>query len=321
MDEGILGPLGLTHTTFGIPATTDFGVIPANDEETSGWSNDLGIRSPGGSLFSSTNDLVRAGRAILSSSLLPPAQTRRWFDYATQTSYPGAQVGTPWEPMNLQDNTTGRLVTLHTKGGDTDMYHAKLVLSRAHDMGYVVLTAGTAAVAGEEDTRGPLTNALGDALIPAMEAAARREAIANYAGTYADEATNSSIVISVDEGRMGLTLGEWTTNGIPSFEALELLMGMDLSEPRLYPTTLTSVCTKSGSCSEQYVCRTGWRAVFMPQTQTDVVMDPCLGAWGLVGASTYGGRGLDDWVFELGEDGKATGVEFRAARMTLKKVV
>ncbi|KAH8896095.1 beta-lactamase/transpeptidase-like protein [Thozetella sp. PMI_491] len=318
MDQDIFQPLGMTHTTFSTPETTDFGVVPKNDTATWGWSHDIGIRGPGGGLFSSTNDMVRAGRALLSSSLLPPAQTRHWFDFVTQTAYLNSQVGTPWELTNLQDNSTGRLVTLHTKGGDLDYYHAKLVLSRAHDIGYVVLTAGTANVAGSDDIRGPLTNAIGNALIPAMEAAARREAMVNYAGTYIDEPTNTSVVISVDGDRMGLRLGNWISNGISAADALSEALGFGELSPRLYPTTLKSMCAKDSDAG-QYVCRTGWRTVFVQQTQTNSVMDPCLGAWGLVDALTWGGRGVDDWVFNVGEDGKAVALEFRAASTTLKR--
>ncbi|KAH8895648.1 beta-lactamase/transpeptidase-like protein [Thozetella sp. PMI_491] len=312
MEQSIFEPLGMTHSTYTIPKTTDFGVIPGGNETLAGWTLDIGIDNAAGSLFSSTNDLIRAANSIMTSSLMPPAVTRRWFNFRTQTAYPSAQVGAPWEISNIEDKSTGRLLTVHTKAGDVGKYHAELVLSRAHDVGYVVL------IAGNSELRNKLTNVVGETLLPALEVVSRRQAEAYYTGTYVDTTTNSSVVIQVDDDRMGLQAVNWTTNGIRTIEALKTTLKADLfSEPRLYPSTLKSLCARNDG--DSYVCRTGWRAVIITPTEVETVMDTCLFAWANVGGQTYGDRGLDDWVFELGEDGKATALEIRVARVTLKR--
>ena len=49
------------------------------------------------------------------------------------------------------------------------------------------------------------------------------------------------------------------------------------------------------------------------------VQDPGLMQWTSLGAPTYGARTLDDWVFEMGEDGKSKVVDVRMLRLKLTR--
>lgn len=44
-------------------------------------------------------------------------------------------------------------------------------------------------------------------------------------------------------------------------------------------------------------------------------------AWGTVGHVKYGQKTLDDWVFEMGEDGQAVALHLRALRVKLQRVM
>jgi len=53
-------------------------------------------------MFTSSTDLSNLGRAILRSTLLKPAMTRRWMKPFSFTSDPKAMVGMPWGVRRLE---------------------------------------------------------------------------------------------------------------------------------------------------------------------------------------------------------------------------
>src|SRR4051812_47844033 len=68
-----------------------------------------------GGYFSTTNDMAKIGKAILNSTPLPQAQTRRWLKAATLTADVNLGVGSPWEIFRTRIG--GRTVDLYTKNG------------------------------------------------------------------------------------------------------------------------------------------------------------------------------------------------------------
>ncbi|KAH8807394.1 beta-lactamase/transpeptidase-like protein [Xylogone sp. PMI_703] len=317
--ESIFNTLGMDHSSFEATPSSG-GVIPGGIASKVGWDLDLGQTSPSGSVYSSTADMVKAGQAILQSTLLSPALTRRWLKPLIQTGYTSTAVGAPWEIRYLLSRNQ-RMFQLYTKQGDLGSYHAALVLSPEHDLGWVVLTAGTAD-SDAPSVRESLMNVFGDTFLPAAERQARDDAVLNFSGTYVDDATNSSAIILVgDDGRPGLGISSLVSHGVELIgleSPLIQVYGAGQSG-RLYLSQLRTVSKKADGTGN-YASRLGFRATFFNETQPGKVQDPCLDAWTALGAPLYGSVALDDWVFEMGEDGKAEALLVRIARLRLVRL-
>ncbi|KAI0451260.1 beta-lactamase/transpeptidase-like protein [Xylaria acuta] len=314
----IFEALAMTNSSFSRKPSSG-GVIPGGNESQVGWNEDLGPTSPAGSIYSSTSDMVKAGQAILQSRLLSPAQTRRWLKPLAQTGYLSTAVGAPWEIRYLALSDQ-RVSQLYTKQGDEGTYHAALVLSPEHDLGWVVLAADTTGMnAGR--IRETLMNSFGDLFLPVAESQAENEASVNFAGTFTDEATNSSVRIQAGpSGSPGLLVTDLVSRGaqvIGPESPLIQIYGVGQSA-RLYPSNLRATSRSKGG-SGTYDSRLGFRATYFNATQPNKIQDPCLTAWTALGAPLYGQVALDDWVFQMREDGQAEALDVGFVRLTLER--
>ncbi|KAH8889003.1 beta-lactamase/transpeptidase-like protein [Thozetella sp. PMI_491] len=315
----IFKPLGMENSSFQATPISG-GVIPGNNASEVGWDTDLGQNSPSGSVYSSAADMIKAGQAILQSTLLSPSQTRRWFKPLVQTGYLSTAVGAPWEIRYLEF-PNNRMVQLLTKEGDLGTYHAALILSPEHGLGWVVLTAGT-PTANASSIRTALTNAFGDIFLPAAQNQTGVEAGPRFAGEYVDTTTNSSVtILAGDNGRPGLGVPSLISRGVELIGPASPLIQVYGAgqQGRLYPSQLRTVSRRSDG-QGSYESRLGFRATFFNETQPGAVQDPCIMAWTALGAPVYGQRSLDDWVFEMQEDGIATALEVRMLRIKLARV-
>lgn len=318
--NNIFKALGMNESSFSEPPSSG-GVIPGGDPSAVSWDLDMGPTSPSGSLYSSTSDLVKAGQAILQSTLLSPAQTRRWFHPRMQTSRVGAAVGAPWEIRYLTLPEGQRTTQLFSKQGDTGGYHAVLSLSPEHGLGWVVLTAGTMDSTAPA-VRETLMNSFANNFLPAAETQARDEAVTNFAGTYTHKATNSSVTIKVDSaGRPGLLVKALMSRGVMAIgpESPFISIYGAGQSARLYPSNLRTISRKRDD-SGDYDSRLGFRATFFNSTEDGQIQDPCLMAWTAPGTPLYGQVALDDWVFEMGEDGRSEFLDVRMFRLRMKRV-
>lgn len=68
-----------------------------------------------------------------------------------------------------------------------------------------------------------------------------------------------------------------------------------------------------------YDSRLGFRTTYFDATQPGEIQDPCLTAWTALGAPLYGQVALDDWVFEMREDGQAEALDVRLLRLNMKR--
>ena len=241
ISKSIFSVLDMKHSSFEETPLSG-GVIPGNNASEVGWDLDFGQTAPAGSTYSSTADMVKAAQAILQSTLISPAQTRRWLKPMIQTGYLSTAVGAPWEIRYL-NFPNQRMVQCHTKQGDVGSYHTALALSPEHDLGWVVLTGGTANSTAS-NVRNELFNAFSDIFLPAAEKQAREEAVINFSGNYVDETTNSSATIQAgDNGRAGLVVLSLISHGVevvgPNSPLIEVY-GAGQSA-RLYPSQLRTV--------------------------------------------------------------------------------
>lgn len=318
--DNIFGALDMNNSSFSETPSSG-GVIPGGDPEAVSWDLQMGPTSPSGSIYSSTSDMVKAGQAILQSKLVSHAQTRRWFHPHIQTSRLGGAVGAPWEIRYLSLPEGDRMTQLFSKQGDTGGYHAALALSPEHELGWVVLTAGTLD-SDAPRIRETLVNAFSNIFVPAAEAQASDEAATNFAGTYIHKATNSSVTIEVDPaGRAGLQVKTLISRGVMAIgpESPFIPIYGAGQSARLYPSELRTVSRKSDNTGE-YNSRLGFRATFFNSTEDGQLQDPCLMAWTAPGTPMYGQVALDDWVFEMGEDGRAEVLDVRMFRLKMERV-
>ncbi|KAF2137390.1 uncharacterized protein K452DRAFT_208381, partial [Aplosporella prunicola CBS 121167] len=304
----IVDPLKLSHTTFETPIDTSNAVVPGglvDAASTSGWGVDLQDNNPAGSAYSTTNDVTAIGQSILQSSLLSKALTRRWLKPHARTSDDTQAVGAPWEIASMRiplsdgkaENTSTTRVDLYTKGGDIIAYSSYLVLEPDRDFGFVVLGAGLPS-AGNQIRY--LSDLAARTWVSALEAAAREEATAAYAGDFASDDSAMSIV--VEDGKPGLLVAEWVSHGVDVLAAA----GAGASV-RLYPTGLAR--------GNKYAFRAITEA--LPASWLGGPIDTACVSWALGDRAQVASRMIDDFVIELDDEGRAVSVEPRAYRETL----
>ncbi|KAH3951377.1 hypothetical protein HBH98_097380 [Parastagonospora nodorum] len=287
-------PLKLTSTTATTPPTINRGVI-ITSETASGW--DTIIDGPSiamGAAFSSANDLSTLGRAILSSSLLPPNTTRAWLKPTSHTSSLIGAVGQPWEIFRASMGEN-RVVDLYTKGGNFGAYGANFVLVPDFEVGFVVLKAGARGQVPVE-----MSGLIIDELIPACEEAARIEAEERFAGTYSashsKSNSTSTIKITSTPGTPGLTVSHWAVNGT---DVLQDIFGSP-KHFQLFPT----------NADGGYGGISSWRGTYI--SLDDVGAFSACPSWFGLDRPTYGVYALDEFVFRLDGGGRAWGVELLA---------
>lgn len=282
-------------------------------------------------MFSSTNDLISFASAIHDSKLLSAAKTRAWMKPDAHTSSVGVSVGAPWEILRSDNITSdGRLVDVYTKSGDLGLYHALLGIVTDYDVVISVLAAG-AEVTQNPYSRSMLFSAVVRGLLPAIEAAGRDEAATLFEGTFVEDSSNSSLVLSSDEGA-GLLIEGFSVRGfdvlrnINSYSLAALESGLSPSpakvEGRMYPADRKAGGQSNGTTT------TAWRAVFDSKTEEQKAkldselfwLDGSCETWFGTDRSAYDFLSLADFHVVQGSDGSVRSIVNKAFNVTLKKV-
>ncbi|KAJ6189191.1 hypothetical protein N7519_004099 [Penicillium mononematosum] len=300
--DRLIRPLNLTRSCLKVPDPS-LAVIPHN--ETFSWFGyEIGEEAPAGGMFSSANDMATFGRAVLSSTLVDPAVTRRWMKPLTHTSSLQHSVGAPWEIYTF---LTPRRVDLYTKAGDIGLYSSSIGLSPDHNAGFTVLVAG----GNSHVMTSTIGEMVADIMLPGFDEVARNQALKRFGGTYAltSDSSNSSITITADDGA-GLVVSSWISNSVDMIESLMGLQGVtDRSaiSIRLQPSGLET----PGKISFLAVIYT----LSAPKDAGPLV-GSCF-SWILLDSLVYGNVGLPEFEFALNHDGYATSLSPRALRVTL----
>lgn len=348
----LVDALNLTSTFYSAPPSTNNSIIPVN-ASASLYNIDFLDGAPYGGYYSSTHDISAVGRSILNSTLLSPAQTRKWLK-PVDFLPPGPlltddgimqAIGAPWEIIrapapsstflgaascdvcNATTNSTAARkyqTWIYTKAGDLGMYSSLTALMPEFDVGFTILAAGT-------DPRIPVLNAadmITEMFVPALFEAARTETNVAYAGTFVDGNTNSSVVLEIPDAHeesQGLRVTEWRYNGTDFVQRLSATLfglpeGSEL-EVRVYPDGLTSDVNDGGEFEE------GWRAAFSMPGDTPAAgafSSTCWG-WSAIGGLSYGGIAFDDFRLrmQVGDDGarRAVGLNLPALQVNLTRAV
>lgn len=196
---------------------------------------------------------------------------------------------------------------LSNEGYKESLYSSYIGLVPDYGVGYVILSADTE----EPADLNAHADIIGDVVLTALVEMAVLQAGENFNGTYAT--TNSTSLSSItvrQDNLMGLYVDEFLSNGTDFRKTLSGLVGVDQSKDlsiRLYPTQ------RVGS-------KQAFRAVLQDVTELADNDTPTCVSWMDVDELQYGGRGLDEFVFEVDESGRAVGVEIPALRVVLSRV-
>ncbi|GKT56253.1 beta-lactamase-like 1 [Colletotrichum tofieldiae] len=322
---GILEPLGLSRSFWSPPENDPNANIveldPSSMKDLVGYDFEEGLATytPTGGIYSSLGDLSAIGRSILSSSLLPPSTTREWLRPITHSQHTHSAIGRPWEITRMDlpfapGSERTRLVDIYAKNGGIAAYLTYLILSPDHGIGFTLMVASKTSFGGDGDldaTFSILSELLLEKWVPAAEAAARHAAGDDLAGTYvAEDGSDSTAELALVHGRLGLTVKRLVYNGTDFFATAGKNLGFQGADLQFV-----------GLKDEGEV---SFRAVFSniegeSAGRAPVLGKKCAGTWGGAGWFTYGNTALDEAVFSLGVDGKATALSFPALRLKLIK--
>ncbi|KAK0725685.1 hypothetical protein B0H67DRAFT_551187 [Lasiosphaeris hirsuta] len=229
-------------------------------------------------------------------------------DEAPMGGYAMASLGRPWEilrrdvPVSPGSRTT-RVVDLYTRQGGGTAYTSLIALSPDYGVGLSLLTAGPVP----EDFH-VIKKSWSDAFLPALEEASREQASVNFVGKYV-LSDNSTATVGLLSDEPGLFLSEMHSENT-DFLALigTVLTALSGKAPEkgfgafLYPTGLVE---KN---------RVAFRAIYSAPGKT--VLEDC-GSWAEEDRIRYGGYPGDLFIFHLGENGMATGLEVPVADRTM----
>jgi hypothetical protein len=204
-------------------------------------------------------------------------------------------------------------VDAYSKAGSINAYASLLVLLPDYDVGFDALLAG----GWPGNANWDMADAIGPILLPALEAAAREQADALYAGTYSSG--NSSIKLSTDPAKPGIGIDRWVSNGTDMIPiAIRYTLNYNVTGPslRLFPTGLET--TASGGKDKKIAFKAMIENTDAPDRRDKMFSTNC-GTWVSQTAAVYADYPLDQFVFTIGSDGKVKSVQPLALRTTLSK--
>ena len=270
---------------------------------------------------SSTIDLVSFMSNILKDNVLSPSATRRWLKPNTFTSTWSGAVGSPWEIYRVDNLTSdGRIVDIYTKGGALSSYQSGMAIIPDFGLAVSVLGAGPDIMSAWSQLT--MLNIM-EALVPAMELAAKDEAKARFAGTYIDKESGSQLTLSLDQGP-GLVLSDWVARNFEVLPNLNRYQPGKINDTkpsgiesiRLYPTGIENDC------------RAAWRAVFPSASDQEAeliegltkIKDVTCVTWHMLDRFIYSSLSMDHFEFKYGKDGSVVSIMSKAFDIEMHKV-
>lgn len=208
MQEAIFDPLEMNLTSIDTPSDTH-AVLPVGNNY---WDVDEGVQNPTGGIYSSTNDMSKFVRYIL-THYNAIATGVNWLMPASWSSGMENFYGMPFEIFRtdkiLEDNR--RPVTFATKGGGLPGYVSLVTVMPEYGLGLTVLV-------GCDTDCGKLLNAVQETVSVNLVRAAEKHTwkdIANkYTGLYTavEPSLNSSVKLAAN-AKSGLFLTSFVSNG------------------------------------------------------------------------------------------------------------
>ena len=319
VQQQLFDPLHLRHSYVAYPENiTDYA--PAG-----GWATVFDDIAPMGGYYQSANDLSALGASILNSTLLPPATTRKWMKPLTHTSSLFASIGRPWEiirrrvPISFTSKTT-RVVDVYTKQGGGSTYTSLIALSRDHNLGISILTAGPRS----NDAFQVIKRLSLEMWIPAAEQAARDAAGVRFGGSYSlpsssgrSNSSSSYLEMGLHPDEPGLFVSKLVSNGTDMLDTARTFVGGKGKGEFgmwLYPMDLVGQDSdeteeggddEAGSAVGMEKEERAFRGAF---GEIGVPADAECATWAEVDRLRYGRNPGDLAVFEADGRGRTTGV-------------
>lgn len=242
----VFDPLDMSSTYVNAPlsgaAFNDHGVTL--DQINGSWSfAENNPTAPSGGILSTITDLNKLALGLLNSTLLDAVKTREWLKPHTHTASLTESIGAPWEIIRYISPTTGKVTDIYTKLGDSGAYGGMVALIPDFGAGFTFLNAyfESPATLYRSETALLFINHIATTLLPALDAQAAAEAVANFAGTYISDnaGLNSSLVVGFNRSDVptvlsGLSLDAWISNGTDMLDANAT--GFGGLRPLLQPT-------------------------------------------------------------------------------------
>lgn len=209
MQTAIFEPLNMTATTLTKPDSDKHAVLPIGNNY---WDVDEGIQSPTGGIYSSSSDMSKFVRYIL-THYNAIATGVNWFMPASWSTGMKNFYGMPFEIFRtdniLPDNK--RPVTLTTKAGGLPGYSSRIVMLEEYDLGFTFLVAGMETGA---ELLSEIQDIVTNEIIQQAELAIWDDISSTHAGTYTAAPSsnlNSSITFTASPST-GLIISHFVSN-------------------------------------------------------------------------------------------------------------
>ncbi|KAF2203019.1 beta-lactamase/transpeptidase-like protein [Delitschia confertaspora ATCC 74209] len=204
ISRAIFEPLSMGRSSISKPPASH-GVIPIGEHS---WDMEEGIESPTGGIYSSSSDMSKYLRYIL-THYNGITHATNWFHPGSPGGGMKSFYGMPWEIYRtdriLPDSK--RPVNFITKGGGLPGYMSNIILLPEYNLGITILVAGSNSLL--EKIREVVTVEL----VRAAEKLATEQLRKRYEGTYIspDLDLNSSVTLVADH--RGLVVTSFISNG------------------------------------------------------------------------------------------------------------
>ncbi|RDW56576.1 hypothetical protein BP6252_14081 [Coleophoma cylindrospora] len=313
----IFDPLGMNNSKSDVPPQSEWSKYVILKDGVDTWATAGGLSISAGGLFASLNDLAKFGTALMNSTLLPAGKTRQWMKPVSHSASLTFSVGAPWEIYRYTHAASGVVTDIYTKLGDAGGYTGFVVLLPDYDAGFNVISTGS-DLQQNSIVASTIADLVVTTAISTLEAQAATEATRNFAGYYQSTSPDvqSSLTLALNESSSepGLFITSWTSNGTDMLPLLPVLFGS--ARVKLVPSITQPGRAAFRAVAVQPKAAPGPFSFVGPFLEMSTVNDD----WLVVDDLTYGGVGVSLFVFEVGADGRATGVSPAATRAQLGRV-
>ncbi|KAI4701756.1 hypothetical protein J4E89_010600 [Alternaria sp. Ai002NY15] len=305
IDEAIFKPLNMSTSTLSKPADSA-GVIPAGPQF---WGVDEGIQNPTGGIYSSSRDLSKYLRYVL-THYNAITHAINWLHPVSSSRGLNSFYGMPWEIYQTDRilEQSKRTVRFVTKSGGLPGYTSIIITVPEYDLGITILVAGPNAILSKIMDIVPVK------IVQTAEKLAIQQMRNRYAGTYSasDPEVNSTATLKADY--RGLVVTTFVSNGTVVFEAP---ITKDVTNSPRYAQLSPTLLYRN----EEEQQGEEWRALIFEERAEglgSIWDDFCVEDWEM---SSYAGIPLNTAVFwDEQKDGHFETLELTAFRVNLTRV-
>jgi hypothetical protein len=210
IEEAIFKPLDMTKSTLSQPPDSA-GVIPLEPHY---WDVDEGIQNPTGGIYSSSTDLSKYLRYILTHyNGITPALS--WVHPVSPADGVYSFYGMPWEIFHTDKvlHDSKRAVRFITKGGGLPGYFSIIMTIPEYDLGITIL------VAGKQSLLPRIREIVSVNIVRAAEAISIKKLQQRYAGTYSSRKSGLNTSLTLVADHRGLVVTEFVSNSTDILES------------------------------------------------------------------------------------------------------